>query len=314
MLSHLEQMATFNNSKNGEPYFFFIPKSTEGEADKTTYIFDTKMNRLLACPTGKDLIKKLEEGDLESEEWIILPQNATVYKVPSLYSRATHPSLGFPQTVKGNLLKPERGEGDLDWVEIEYSGSHYYLPAALLVKKTSRAKGKSGNLELGQERVDRYHALPLEYKPDDLVKVDQKWNYHGDDYPKFLRAEVSQIIEEMLQTANEQGVHIRILSAFRSSQRQRYLYLKAIDRNGLGQKGVAKPGHSEHQLGTTVDLCGLDPKYHLTQQFRQTREGIWLQENAAKYGFRHSYTRENAHITGYEPEPWHFRCMGKRNY
>jgi D-alanyl-D-alanine carboxypeptidase len=82
-------------------------------------------------------------------------------------------------------------------------------------------------------------------------------------------------------------------------------------RSGKNQNKVAKPGHSEHQLGTTVDLCGLDPKTVLSVNFDQTKEGLWLKENARKFGFHQSYTRRNQHLTGYIPEPWHYRFLGK---
>ncbi len=84
--------------------------------------------------------------------------------------------------------------------------------------------------------------------------------------------------------------------------------------SATSQNKVAKPGHSEHQLGTTVDLCGLDPKTVLNPNFNLTKEGRWLRENASRFGFYQSYTKENQHLTGYIPEPWHYRFLGeKRN-
>ena len=168
------------------------------------------------------------------------------------------------------------------------------------------------NFPLGQEIVNKDTSLPEEYTPDDLVKIHQKWNFHAPEYPKYLRRYVASKIEQMLQNAEERGVHIHVFSAYRSYEKQRYLYLKAISRSGKNQNKVAKPGHSEHQLGTTVDLCGLNPKTVLSPNFDSTKEGLWLKENAPKFGFYQSYTKENQHQTEYIPEPWHYRFYGEK--
>ena len=48
----------------------------------------------------------------------------------------------------------------------------------------------------------------------------------------------------------------------------------------------------------------------LSGRFGDTPEGRWLYENSEKFGFRNSYTRENDDLTGYRPEPWHYRYVG----
>ncbi|MBN2245861.1 MAG: M15 family metallopeptidase [Candidatus Aminicenantes bacterium] len=205
-----------------------------------------------------------------------------------------------------NLQDPS----EIKWIEILHGQNHYFLPKTLLVKKVKWSKS-DGNFIIGQERVDRWIPLPLNYKPDDLIKIPQKWNYHPQEYPKHLRSETARVLIEMLEAAEKQNIHIRVVSAFRSALDQRRLYLRKINQAGLDQLLVAKPGHSEHQLGTTVDLCGLDPDYVLKPEFRETKEGQWLQENAKSYGFIQTYTQENAKKTGYSPEPWHFRYIGR---
>jgi D-alanyl-D-alanine carboxypeptidase len=194
---------------------------------------------------------------------------------------------------------------DEDWVKFTLDGKHIVLPRMRMIEDWGKK-----NFPLGKEVVDKNTSLPANYKPDDLVKIIQKWNFHGPDYPKYLRKYVAFMIDQMLQQAEVQGVHIRVFSAFRSYEKQRFLYLQAVSRFGANQNGVAKPGHSEHQLGTTVDLCGLDPKTVLSTSFDRTREGRWLKANAPKFGFYQSYTEDNRHSTGYIPEPWHYRYYG----
>jgi D-alanyl-D-alanine carboxypeptidase len=121
---------------------------------------------------------------------------------------------------------------------------------------------------------------------------------------------VASVIEAMLDNARKQGVEIRVFSAYRSYDKPRCLYLEAVYRYGPDQNRVAEPGHSEHQLGTAVDRCGMDPKTVLSPDFDLTRKGRWLKENAPRFGFYQSYTRENRHLTGYIREPWHYRYYG----
>jgi hypothetical protein len=37
----------------------------------------------------------------------------------------------------------------------------------------------------------------------------------------------------------------------------------------------------------------------------------WLEENAAEFGFINSYPTGKEHITGFNPEPWHYRYIGE---
>jgi hypothetical protein len=267
-----------SRSEPGEAYYFFIPQKAD-DKNQYTYIYDTKLDRLLRFPRNKDLISKIEGQEIDPEDW------------PEFLNK---------------LILDDRDSSPLEvielddnWVKFTLDGRHVVLPRELMIE------------EWGQKNFPNT-PLPEGYIPDDLVKIHQKWNFHTPDNPKYLRKHVASMIELMLQNAEDQGVHIRVFSAFRSYDRQRYLYLNAISRYGENQNSVAKPGHSEHQLGTTVDLCGLDPKTVLSPHFDLTKEGRWLQENAPKFGFCQSYTKKNRHQTGYIPEPWHYRFLGEK--
>ena len=105
-------------------------------------------------------------------------------------------------------------------------------------------------------------------------------------------------------------LYTRAFSGFRDFAYQKKLYLDAVDKSGPKQDGTAAPGYSEHQLGTTADICGDSRRTILSRKFGDTPEGRWLHENSEKYGFRKSYTTENSDEVGYKPEPWHFRYIG----
>jgi hypothetical protein len=114
-------------------------------------------------------------------------------------------------------------------------------------------------------------------------------------------------LERMASAALENGVHLRVTSAYRPWQRQAELHASAVERHGPDQRWVAAPGTSEHQLGTTVDFCDAAMQQVLEPGFADTEEGRWLATHAHEFGWIRSYTDENEELTGYEPEPWHYR-------
>jgi LAS superfamily LD-carboxypeptidase LdcB len=165
---------------------------------------------------------------------------------------------------------------------------------------------------IGLERVDRTHGIAPEYIPPDLVKLTD--GYEKDkDYA--LRREAARALNEMLAAARQDGVPITIVSSYRSWERQQVLYENKIRKSGPNQNTVAVPGHSEHQLGTAVDLgdgtSGKTEATLLMESFGETPAGQWLHIHAPAYGFAISFTRHNQPETGIAPEPWHYRYWGK---
>lgn len=128
-------------------------------------------------------------------------------------------------------------------------------------------------------------------------------------------------LEGLLTEAKNQGLKPRIVSSYRSYQTQQNLFngyvVKEMNRNGATRERAeeianiysARPGHSEHQLGTTVDISceGCVPFANDTKN-QQIYD--FLIDNVSKYGFVVSYTKQNSGITGYKPEPWHIRYIG----
>jgi hypothetical protein len=85
-----------------------------------------------------------------------------------------------------------------------------------------------------------------------------------------------------------------VSSAFRSYEDQVNVF-RTMKQPGR----AARPGHSEHQLGTAIDLK------------LPTKAAIeWLADSAAAHGFALSYPDGKQRITGYRPEPWHIRFVG----
>lgn len=127
---------------------------------------------------------------------------------------------------------------------------------------------------------------------------------------KSIRRVAYEDLRLLLADAKSRGLQIRVLSAYRSFGRQKFIFSfwSRLYRNA--QRFSAEAGHSEHQLGTVLDLGGGDPRTDLRQTFSDTEEGKWLEENAWRYGFALSYPKEKEALTGFIYEPWHYRFIG----
>ncbi len=163
--------------------------------------------------------------------------------------------------------------------------------------------------------VDKWHPVPLFYEPEDLISIPARYKAPSSvNRDLKLRKEALYWFIEMIDDAENEGIEIKIISAYRSSAYQAILYRRAIKNHGLRQTWVAKPGYSEHQLGTTCDLGTAESGYKLTVDFEHTRAFRWLMENSYRYGIYLSYPKNSAWLKGYNYEPWHFRYKGKSRF
>jgi D-alanyl-D-alanine carboxypeptidase len=111
------------------------------------------------------------------------------------------------------------------------------------------------------------------------------------------------------------GYPIAVVSAYRSYNRQDATFEYWVDRVGYkaALKTSARAGHSEHQLGTTLDFKakgGPDP--WMVDDWATTPAGHWMAKNAWKYGFVMSYPKGKKDVTCYTYEPWHYRYFGRQ--
>jgi poly-gamma-glutamate synthesis protein (capsule biosynthesis protein) len=126
-----------------------------------------------------------------------------------------------------------------------------------------------------------------------------------------LTLETKRALELMLEDASSINLKIKVTSAFRDYAYQENIFNNALLHLKDPLIAVAKPGHSEHQLGTTVDLSGASINFSSAiSSFDNTPEELWLRDNAYKYGFIMSYPYGKENITGYKYEPWHYRYVG----
>ncbi|MCP4360545.1 MAG: M15 family metallopeptidase [Chloroflexi bacterium] len=167
--------------------------------------------------------------------------------------------------------------------------------------------------------VTKTYGLSRNFAPSDLVPLaDYFSNNVTLGYPTEVRAIIVEPLVMLIADMEAVGLRPQILSGYRSYSAQSIAFDKWLNEFPDWATNLsAPPGHSEHQLGTTIDFGSLelpqftgDPKLQFHTYFYMTSEGIWLLENAHKYGFTLSYPREATDLTGFYYEPWHYRYVG----
>ncbi len=238
--------------------------------------------------------------------WRVFSATASVYPV------ADRQAVPLGELASGAELFGEyttNPETDEDWLKTVFDDKSAWVPRVHLYRIHPH-NVTEGNISVGTEKVDRWWGLPLDYEPDDLVPTPVKHRVElKRDFP--VRRATAEALVQMLEAALSDGIDIRVTSAYRSGEYQTRLYTNAISRDGHSQRYSAPPGHSEHQLGTCVDLTDPDDKFSFTEAFHDTLQGRWLEKNAGRFAFRRSYYPHNVKQTGYISEPWHWRYWGK---
>ena len=155
--------------------------------------------------------------------------------------------------------------------------------------------------------LDKQHRLPADCEPPDLVQLPSEIAAGG---PQYLRREARDALIQLFDAARRDGYSFAVNSSYRSYATQAQTYNSWVQLYGreYADRTSARPGHSEHQLGTTADVGA---RGLFLEDFAGTPEAAWLEENAWKFGFIISYPEGKEHITGYAYEPWHIRYVGR---
>jgi D-alanyl-D-alanine carboxypeptidase len=158
--------------------------------------------------------------------------------------------------------------------------------------------------------VDKQHPLPADYAPNDLIQLSEIKNdvsYLLNRNDLSLRQAASVALEEMAAAAKMDGITLLASSSYRSYSYQEQVYARNVAELGEAEANrvSAKPGESQHQLGLIVDFGSI------TNDFAESKAGLWIAENASAYGWSLSFPKGYEEITGYDWESWHFRYVGK---
>ena len=154
--------------------------------------------------------------------------------------------------------------------------------------------------------VDKKHFLEKEDNPKDIIPLKPNNAYLLNRNDLSLRDFVEDALRKMSFAAKDEGITIVASSTYRSYEYQEGLYERNVKE--LGQEAAdresARPGTSQHQLGTVVDFGSI------TDEFALTKAGIWLDNNASRFGFSLSFPQGYEEVTGYRWESWHYRYIG----
>lgn len=151
--------------------------------------------------------------------------------------------------------------------------------------------------------IDREHGLPAWYDPG-------------------LQREALEAWLALQEAGVAEGLKMVDFSDYRSYAHQERIFARETgEYGGEALTSSARPGYSEHQLGTAFDVAwpgvplgALDP--------RNERLYAWLESNAHHFGFIISYPYKESKVwpfnnrwmplvTEFIYEPWHIRYLGK---
>jgi D-alanyl-D-alanine carboxypeptidase len=154
--------------------------------------------------------------------------------------------------------------------------------------------------------VDREHSLNEDYEPHDLIELKDN-SYHVSREGLLIRSAAAEALEEMSAAAKEDGLTLTASSCYRSYAYQVEVFARNAKELGqqIAARRTARPGHSQHQLGLTVDFGSM------TYAFARTAQSRWLTANASRFGWSMSYPQGYENVTGYSYECWHYRYVGK---
>lgn len=161
------------------------------------------------------------------------------------------------------------------------------------------------NLNTNYLLVNKFNYLGSDYIPNNLELLDNSYAKSG----IYLVKEAKDNIERLIDKAKNDGMNIRVISAYRSYSYQENLYNNYVKNDGvkLADTYSARPGYSEHQTGLVVDVTRAFDNFN---NFENTNEYNWMLENAANYGFILRYPKDKENITTYSFEAWHYRYVG----
>jgi len=160
--------------------------------------------------------------------------------------------------------------------------------------------------------LDRSYALSAEYVPDDLVTASLA-GLSGASGTKLVRAVLVDDLAAMAAAWDASGLTIVVDSAYRSYANQAATFESWVARLGYAEalNRSARAGHSEHQLGTTLDLSSPGWGGRFGDWAVETPEGAWMAAHGSEYGFVMSYPAGSQGDTCFSYEPWHYRWIGR---
>ena len=199
------------------------------------------------------------------------------------------------QMIEDSYIEDCKNHPENNRSAFELSGS-YYTPYG----NTHKADTSDASM-----LVNKTYGLDENYVPPQLTELSNKSGAPGTQLAK----EAAEAMEAWAAGGMSKGVAFYTTSAYRSYSSQEALYDAYVMNHGQEQadRESARPGHSEHQTGLTVDVCATGDE---SKEFGETSAFIWAYSNCMDYGWILRYPKDKETITAYEYESWHFRYVG----
>ena len=140
-----------------------------------------------------------------------------------------------------------------------------------------------------------------------------------------LETQTYRAFKKMESAAKNDGINLKIVSAYRGYDRQKIIWNKKYERftNEFSfepKKAILEiirfstiPGTSRHHWGTEIDIVDADypDEKDVLKSEKFEKNGIyhklknWLDKNSEKFGFYLTYNNDSDR-KGFEYEPWHY--------
>jgi zinc D-Ala-D-Ala carboxypeptidase len=179
-----------------------------------------------------------------------------------------------------------------------------HRPSSAIDSDTERVRAILAALQIS---IDVIASRCLVFHPEATDLVIAETGDEGKEH--FLVPPAATAWRAMKASALGDGITIRIVSAFRTIERQAEIVRAKLEK-GLSLESIlcvsAPPGYSEHHSGRAIDVTtdGVRP---LEQEFELSGAFQWLSRNAGRFGYFLSFPQNNRY--GYAYEPWHW-CYG----
>ncbi|MCB6609795.1 M15 family metallopeptidase [[Clostridium] symbiosum] len=190
------------------------------------------------------------------------------------------------------------------------------LTEGAAVKEASGNSGEAGPV-IRQENMwaliltNARYPIPEDYTVELKVLPGTEQSVDARIYDTTLR---------MISDMKAEELRPIVCSAYRTLDRQEILFnrkVKSYVKKGYSMEAASReaqhvlsiPGSGEHCLGLAIDVCSQSYQ-RLEEGFEDTKEGKWLREHCAEYGFILRYDKGKEESTGINYEPWHFRYVG----
>ena len=152
--------------------------------------------------------------------------------------------------------------------------------------------------------ADKKHPLTRDQAPKNLVSPFD-YDIAVSRKDRLISPLVIDQLKKMSDQARKEGLVLLFSSGYRPYDYQEMLFNRYVEQMGEEEASrvSARPGTSQHQLGTAMDFGSI------TDEYADTAEGKWLAAHAGNFGFSLSYPDGYEHITGYKWECWHYRYI-----